>query len=185
MSVSRKTMQENTCPVLIETGTYHGDFIQKIKDLKFEKIISIEVSNECCEFARRRFVSDKNVSIVNGDSVKTLWSIIENIKKKIVFVLDAHCCDWGGDTRLLDEKDKRQLTTYPLVQELEVIGRHSQKDHTIIIDDVRLFESHFSTTLVEVTQTLLNINSSYRTDLVSGLDLDGVYVLNDVLVAKV
>lgn len=185
MGVSRKTMQDNMCAVLIETGTYHGDFIQKIKDLKFEKIVSIEVSNECCEFARRRFVSDKNVSIVNGDSIKMLWSIIENIKKKIVFVLDAHCCDWGRDTRILDERDKCQLTTYPLVQELEIIRRHSQKDHTIIIDDVRLFESHFSTTVVKVIQMLLNINSSYHTDLVSGLDLNGVCIPNDVLIAKV
>ena len=100
-------------------------------------------------------------------------------------MLDAHCCDWGNDTRLLDEKDKRRLTTYPLVQELEIIKCHSRKEHTIVIDDVRLFESYFSTTLEKVTEVLLSINPSYDIDLVPGLDLNGLYISDDVLVAKV
>jgi len=184
MSVSRETIQKNMCPVLIETGTYHGDFIQSIKDLGFETIISIEVSMECCKIAWEKFARDDNVFVLYGDSVNVLDATIKTIKDKMIFVLDAHCCDWGSDTRTLDEKDKSKLTTYPIIRELEIIKSHSRKNHTIIIDDVRLFESHFSTTLEEVKQVLLSINSNYNITLVDGLSLDGSVISNDVLIAK-
>jgi hypothetical protein len=72
-------------------------------------------------------------------------------------------------------------TNTPLLQELDHIGSHHIKTHTILIDDVRQFgtqEMDFIT-LDEVVEKVRSINPNYKF-----LFEDG-FIPNDVLVAVV
>src|SRR5687768_9533730 len=74
---------------LVETGTYLGDMVEAQKK-RFRKIISIELSVDLYEKAKQRFVKDKNVRIVQGDSGEALPGILKEITERAIFWLDGH-----------------------------------------------------------------------------------------------
>ena len=182
MGLVDDTFEKYLNPMLVETGTCYGDTVEAAKKAGFNEIISIEVSRDLYEKACVRFIADHNVQLVHGDSTKMLWPVIKDLKKRITFVLDAHYLDWGKDTRT-DPHIREKYVEYPLVKELEIISRHSRKDHTIIIDDVRLFSSHFNITIKEVKEKLLKINPKYQIKLIKGKIEDDEIIEDEVMVA--
>ncbi|MFA6177944.1 MAG: FkbM family methyltransferase [Candidatus Paceibacterota bacterium] len=114
---------------LIETGTYRGEMIQAMLKT-FEHIYSIELNKKLFQEAKKRFETNTHVKIINGDSGKILSQILESTKKPCLFWLDAHYS--SGET------SKGDLDT-PIAKELEIILNHSNKKHSILIDDARLF----------------------------------------------
>ncbi len=115
--------------IFIETGTYHGDMVNRMKN-RFEKIYSIELGNELYEAAKKRFANNKNIEIIHGDSGKELSKLLTHIDEPALFWLDAH--DSGGDTV------KGSINT-PIELELQAIMAHKIKGHVILIDDARHF----------------------------------------------
>lgn len=157
-------------PIFIETGTYLGDGVQAALDLGFDRIISFEVSDKYYNLSRNRFQYNSRVSIHNLDSGFMLLPVIKEINIPITFWLDGH---WSmDDTGYGNNK-------FPLLDELNQIIQHPIKSHTIIIDDVRLFNTQFGTSLDEVKAILKTINNSYNFTLENG------YIENDVLVARI
>ena len=65
--------------VLIETGTYLGEMVSAMKHV-FDRVYSIELSDELYEKANKKFSKDSHVSILHGDSTKVLPGILEQIK---------------------------------------------------------------------------------------------------------
>lgn len=63
--------------VLVETGTYLGEMVEAQKR-RFKRVYSIELSEELHARATKRFSRDKQVTIVQGDSGKTLPVILPN-----------------------------------------------------------------------------------------------------------
>ncbi|MEK0336342.1 MAG: hypothetical protein QQN41_02785, partial [Nitrosopumilus sp.] len=163
---------------LIETGTQNGDGIERAKSLGFNKILSIEVSKILCDEVRQRFWNDNNITIICGDSTVILWPTIKSIKERMTFILDAHGPCPSGDVQI-------DYESCPLTKELQIIMNHSHKDHTIIIDDVRLFESSFDTTIEEVKALLFKINPNYQFCFAEGLAGDDIILINDILIAEV
>jgi hypothetical protein len=159
--------------VFVETGSYIGDGISRAIQAGFKFIVSIELSAKYCNICRDRFREFKNVSIVNGDSFEILPEIIRNIDTPITFWLDGHhSC---GDTAL-------GKYWAPLIQELEAIKQHHIKTHTIIIDDMRCWEtlnSNHGFCKADIINKLLEINKDYVFSYEDG------EVANDILVAKV
>ena len=96
---------------------------------RFEKIYSIELNDELYGKAKERFVSDKNVTLLHGDSGEVLPMLLSNITEPVLFWLDGHYS--AGIT------SKGNLNT-PIVKELRAICEDSTK-HVILIDDARLF----------------------------------------------
>ena len=178
--LSKEKLKNYLNPILVETGTYIGDGVQVAKDAGFERIFSIEASKILCAKSSQRFQSDITISIIYGDSSKVLWSVIKNIEEKITFVLDAHNLCYGEDTK----ENNKGLEWWPLKKELEIITKHSRKDHTIIIDDVKLFENPFKTSMTEIMTLLYKINPNYQYHLIEGI-FNGKVIDDSILIAEV
>jgi hypothetical protein len=114
---------------LVETGTYMGEMIDATKK-HFERVISIELDTTLASKANQKFLRNKNVTILQGDSGALLPTIIKDLSGKTIFWLDAHYS--GGITAKGD-----QYT--PIISEVETIASYPQKDTTLLVDDARLF----------------------------------------------
>lgn len=115
--------------VLVETGTYLGEMVEAQKR-RFKRVYSIELSEELHARATKRFRRDKQVTIVLGDSGKTLPLIMDQLDKPAIFWLDGHYSD-GITAR--GEKD------CPIFEELDAIFSGKPLDHVLLIDDARCF----------------------------------------------
>jgi hypothetical protein len=116
-------------PILIETGTYKGDMIEAMLP-NFQRLLSIELSKELHAEAARRFAGQHQVSILQGDSSVVLADILKTLDQPGLFWLDGHYS--------IGPTAKGDLNT-PIRRELDLIFRHSLKNHVILIDDARLF----------------------------------------------
>lgn len=117
--------------VFVETGSYLGDGIQAALEAGFQRVISIELSDKYYALCKARFANDERVTIVQGDSALMLGDIISQISTPITFWLDGHYS--AGDTA-------QGIVMIPLLQELQAIGAHTIKGHTVLIDDMRCWK---------------------------------------------
>ena len=115
--------------ILVETGTFQGDMIAAMRD-KFDRIYSIELSNELYEKAKERFKSDQHIQLIQGDSGKALEDLMGKINEPALFWLDAH---YSSGITAKGEEDT------PIYNELRHIFNAQDLEHIIIIDDARLF----------------------------------------------
>lgn len=116
--------------MLVETGTCYGDMIDAVKG-DFDKVISVELSEELYLGAVQRTAGAKHVTILNGDSGALMPDVLALVTEPCLFWLDAHYS--GGDTARTD------LDT-PIRNELECIMSHRlAPQHVILIDDARDF----------------------------------------------
>lgn len=159
-------------PVFVETGAHVGGGIQRALSSGFKEVHSIELDPTHYRNCKRKYAMRKNVHLHLGDSGVILYDVIKNINSPITFWLDGH--HMGEGTVVGNSKT-------PIIAELEHIKRHHIKTHTILIDDVRLFGTHYFDflTLEEVIQKIVEINPDYKISYVDG------YAKNDILVARV
>jgi hypothetical protein len=166
----------------VETGSYLGEGIQAALDCGFEKVISLEISEQYKAICDQKFYGNKNVQLVRGDSCNILYDSIKNIEDKITFWLDGHYS--GGPTGLGKHE-------YPLIQELEQINRHHIKSHTILIDDLRIIRNEEVTatgekvkfTESDLIDLIFKINEKYCFSYENGVGHDGKVFKRDILVA--
>jgi len=159
-------------PIFIETGSCVGDGIACALKAGYKEIHSIELSPDFYQKCVVRFKNNPNVHLYLGDSSIVLKEILKNIKKPATFWLDGHY-SWNGTAR--------GDTNTPILKELAIIGDHSIKTHTILIDDVREFgtvEFDFIE-LDDILKALEKINPNYLISYENG------YIANDVLVAEI
>lgn len=123
--------------LFVETGTFLGDTVDYFKN-KFEKVYSIELSEELANKAIKRFKEVKKVQIIQGDSGTVLHDLVNQFKRPAIFWLDGH---YSSEFFLGDEyiKTARADKDTPVENELKAIFR-SSIPHIILIDDARLFK---------------------------------------------
>jgi len=140
---------------LIETGTYFGDMVEALKK-KFTRIISIEIDSILIMKAKKRFINDANITIVQGDSGKIIPEILMEISDPVIFWLDGHYS--GGVT----SKGAKEC---PIFEELEAILNNVNLKHVILIDDARCFvgEGDYPT-IKELTNYVKSKNSQYKVE---------------------
>jgi hypothetical protein len=124
----RDYAEANEISILVETGTYLGDMVFAMHEY-FKEIYSVELSPIFYQKAIRRFKKFENVKILQGDSGKILQILVQQLKAPALFWLDGHYS--GGQTAKGDKE-------CPIYEELDHIFS-SHFNHTIIIDDARLF----------------------------------------------
>lgn len=163
--------------VFIETGSYIGDGIQAALDANcFDQIISIELSSYYHELCKKRFEGNKKIQLFLGESIIVLPEIMKVINNKCTFWIDAHCC--GGFTA-------QGEITIPIIKELEIIGKHWIKEHTILIDDMRSVGHGFPNDgwndikIAEIEETIYQINKEYK------ITYDFGMVENDIMIAQI
>ncbi|MCF6290846.1 MAG: hypothetical protein L3J03_07615 [Desulfobacterales bacterium] len=116
-------------PILIETGTYHGEMVLAMKNV-FRDIFSIELQAELYSNAVNKFSKYKHIRIIQGDSTVELNKILQEIREPCLFWLDGHYS--AGETA----KGEKET---PIMEELEQIFSSYHKGHVILIDDAREF----------------------------------------------
>jgi predicted O-methyltransferase YrrM len=157
--------------VFVETGTYLGETVRLAKEAGFKTIHSIELNEDLCERAKEQFKDDPSIHIWHGDSVDCLPKILETIEGPATFWLDAHASGPlpGGKTG-----------GGPVVDELRTIKELSKsREHTIFIDDRRLFGSAewSGTKEADAMAALAEINNLYQVRYLDG------QIPNDVICA--
>jgi hypothetical protein len=114
----------------LETGTFMGDTIAALSQ-DFDKLISIELSEDLHEKARRRFSNSSNVTLMKGDSAGQLPRALGECGESGSLIwLDAHYSGSGT------AKGARNT---PILEEVESIRRYGSGKDVILIDDLRLF----------------------------------------------
>lgn len=168
---SRRPFKQYLSKVLVESGSYLGDGIREALDVGFDQVHSFEVAKPLYDGCVERFKENPRVHLHFCSSVK-MMEHIGSIDEKMTFWLDGHY-SYDGHTSF-EEK------VCPIIEELEAIKKHSRNDHTILIDDLRLFgTSEFDFISIEdVKKKLYEINQKYTIKYVSGIKD------NDILVAE-
>jgi hypothetical protein len=167
----------------VETGTYLGGSVSTALECGFETIYSIDISDTYKERNKWLFKTDialGKVRLLYGDSVDVLPDVMKNIiNTPSVFWLDAHF-------DIFSDKCGKYKT--PILKELECISISNVKNHTIMIDDVRMFKNNkewdVSVTLDDIVNMLMKINPNYKIVYEDGRD-DDKFRKNDVLVAYI
>jgi len=181
MALIKNTLKNYPNSVFIETGTWLGEGVQAAREANcFDKILSIELSRKLYIGARKRFWEDSRVKVFHGDSSVVLWKVIKSIKEKITFLLDAHSFEYGG----IRGNAQIGLEQWHLVKELQTIIKHPRKDHTIIIDDIRLLKL-FNTNEKQIHELLFEINCNYHLNCIAGIVDNDKIEDRQVLVAEV
>jgi hypothetical protein len=96
----------------------------------FDRIISIELSDELFANAQWRFRRAGKVELLHGDSGAMLGEVVPNLAGPALFWLDGH---YSAGMTALGEKST------PIYDELEHVLRSPERGHVIVIDDARLF----------------------------------------------
>jgi hypothetical protein len=96
----------------------------------FNQIYSIELSKELYLAAKNKFSSDRNVTIINGDSGDVLPELLRQVNKPAIFWLDGH---YSAGITAKGNKD------CPIFEELSAIFNSRPLKHILLIDDARLF----------------------------------------------
>lgn len=164
MPLKKEVISKYMNPIFLETGSYVGSGIQTALNVGFDRVISIEILRDNYNKCLKRFQSNPKVELHLGDVELILEDLMKPINQRITFWLDAHFSGGGTGKGLRDD---------PIIQELDIIGRHSIKDHTILVDDLR------DMNVDEVKKKLVEINPEYEFYLEDG------HIPNDVLVAKI
>ena len=126
----RSLLRSSGLDIVVETGTYLGDFIAYIsRDAK--EVYSVELSGSLYRDATKRFGHQVNVHLIHGNSKDVLPTTLENLNCACFFWLDAHC---SSGVTVGSES--------PILAELKTIHRHSleyQRKDLVVIDDAREF----------------------------------------------
>jgi hypothetical protein len=142
----REFAQARRIQVLVETGTYLGEMVDAMKNV-FTEIYSIELGEALARNARKRFATDKHITILQGNSSRVLRDILPGITRPTLFWLDAH---YSGGVTATD------ATATPLEDELKCIFAHPlAREHVVLIDDARLLGSGAGYPTPEALQSLV------------------------------
>jgi len=151
----REYQEKYGCMVLVETGTYRGDMVEAQKK-RFKKVISIELGVELFKKAQKRFVKDKNIVLVQGDSGKVLPGILAEINEPAIFWLDGHYSEW---VTAKGDKD------CPIFEELDAIFNSRKLNHVLLIDDARTFNGEGDyPTVGKLAEYIKSKNEKYQVE---------------------
>jgi len=111
--------------IFVETGTHVGSTVDQVRN-DFDTVYSIELSDELFQRCANRFAGINNVHLYHGLSEECLPVILDRVKDRALFWLDAHYSA---------ENTAKGPTSSSLYKELPAILNHSITDHVILIDD--------------------------------------------------
>lgn len=136
-----KIQKDYCAPYFFETGTFRGDGIAYARSFPFKKIFSSEIIPSLAEESRKRFLSDADIFIFEGDSVSVLERSLKEVDDNCIFWLDAHFPGADAGMTPYDEDIVEELRL-PLIKEIETIKRlRPHFKDVFIIDDLRIYEN--------------------------------------------
>jgi len=171
-TLKKEVIEKYRNPYFVETGTANGDCVRLALEVGFERVYSIEIDKPLQEENKQRYkdqIDAGRVVLITGDSLEEINNIIPLLDKPTTFWLDAHV-DFGPCG----------IKKCPLYEELEAIGKSSIKNHTILIDDIRVFGEHWGEgiSIQTIKDAIIKINPEYNFTFENN-----TVTYNDVLVA--
>jgi hypothetical protein len=147
-----KIKQLRDIDTVIETGTFEGQ-TSEIFSESFNYVHTVEKFLTNNSYSDKDFISiykklkkeHPNISFYSGDSSLFLSSILPDINKQSVILLDAHTS-----------------THTPLVSELTAIKESSINNHVIMIDDCIDMSSNHWPSQAQFEELIKDINSNYK-----------------------
>lgn len=160
-------------PIFVETGTADGGGVRVALSVGFNRIYSIEINQDRQLENLERFRGYKEVTLISGDSSEELARIMPLIDDRTTFWLDAHS----------HKRRHGAKVRCPIYEELDIIGLSEIKDHTIMIDDMRVIGKATwgkSVSVDEIISHVLEINPNYKISFEDNTESD-----NDIMVATI
>lgn len=152
----RECQQRYGYSTLIETGTFRGDMIDAQKT-NFGKIISIELSKDLFDQAKKKYRKNHNITLIQGDSGDVLPEVLKQLEEPAVLWLDGHYS--AGVTAKGDK-------ACPIYEELDAIFNNRIYNHAILIDDARCFVGKDDyPTIEELGQYLKDKDPGYQMEI--------------------
>lgn len=168
----------------IETGFFKGASTKKALETGFEKIHSCDINETFLEDGKILFqkeIEEGKIFLHFGRSTEILQNILNNLDEKAVFFLDAHDLNYENT-----KKDMwNELDGCPIMSELELIKKHKINNHTIIVDDLRMFSAQCvpgtwaygkNVSFDNIIDKLREINENYIIQLETGIQNKDVIV---------
>ena len=124
--------------VAVETGTFRGDgplWFSKF----FEEIHTVEINEGLHNLAKTRCATCESLDKITfhlGDSAIVVPVLAEQIKKPVLWLLDAHFCLWAKAKEWNEPCPVRG--NFPLWAELEAISKRPYAD-IVLVDDSPVF----------------------------------------------
>jgi len=168
-SLTTNLLSKHTNRIFVETGTQFGYGIDVALKCEFEKIYSVDIDSKYHAHCTDKFkeqIDSNQIELYIGDSATMLKDILAKIDEPVTFWLDAHGgSGFGG-------------SICPVIKELEQIAEHAIKNHTILIDDRRMFGKVWGVGLKEedVIDLLKEINPDYKIEYANGCEPKDIIV---------
>jgi hypothetical protein len=155
-TLKKEVLEKYKNSYFFETGTANGDCVRLALEVGFEKIYSIEIDDNLQNENKIKYKSEIDsgkVILITGDSLQELIKVIPSLDKPTTFWLDAHV-DFGPCG----------IKKCPLYEELHAIKESTIKNHTILIDDIRVFGDHWGEdiSIYTLKDIILSINPNYN-----------------------
>ncbi len=170
------TPYHNNYEVYIETGFYEGASTQSALDLGFREVHSCDINPLFITKGTKKFqkqIEQNRLFLYLQKSTDALKEILENLNEPAIFFLDAHGINYEGHT---NNQDFSIEDGCPILEELKTIGAHHIKEHTILVDDLRMFAyqkntwaSHSNIKIRTIVEQIRRINSDYKFGLGEGI----------------
>lgn len=161
------------CKVLIETGYWMGEGVERAFQSGFEKVYTCDINPDFIASAKEKF-KDKNVISEVQESQDFLKKVLSEIDERVVIFLDAHFMPLDENRKDLGFGPisvKEGIDPCPLMKELEIIKNHQIKDHVILIDDFQCFGTWIFDGLEfdDVYEYVKTINPNYKHQLIGNV----------------
>lgn len=138
----------------VETGTFFGDTTAALAR-NVHRVVTMELSPDLAERARRRFAHDPKVTVLEGDSGALLPGVLSELAVPALFWLDGHYS--AGITA-------RGAEDTPVRTELTAILAHPVRQHVIMIDDAREFTGGVYPTVEELREQVRAAGDPYAVE---------------------
>lgn len=128
--------------IFIETGTYRGDTVYIALEADFDRIYSCEIYKGLFDAAVELFKENSKVIIKEMESPEFIKYVLQNIAldDKVGYPITHLPCTFWLDAHASGPLGGGSSVGTPLLDELKAIRDFSNnKEHTILIDDKRLF----------------------------------------------
>lgn len=146
-----KKYLKSAAPVYLETGSSAGQGLENALDAGAGKCIGIECDKERMGRAKDLFEGNEEVVLIEAQSERVLKKALnEHGRDNMIIFLDAH------------KVSGNPMETYPLLFELNEIKNSKVKNATIMIDDVRLFNSELNAPIAAVFEYIMSMIKDYK-----------------------
>ena len=130
----------NHSSILIETGTWMGEGVERAFVSGFKTVRSCDINKKNVDRASQKF-TEKDFYAICQSSELAIPIFLSEFDSRCVIFLDAHAMPPTSKSKTFSKSTLGDGSPFPLIEEILAISRHCVKDHVILIDDIQCFDT--------------------------------------------